>query len=315
MSAPGLFIVLLPRFVTQILKSKSEDREKVIEMNQAVPLPYLPEMAIVDDRGRDFSLNQMRRRGDQDQRAWRGRWGITMRFRFVGAGLLLGTVLMAGSASAYDAYDQNNCNGVDWNDKQALVVSKVIAKPHVIFIKSPYDDDFKASSCPADTEACRKKSYLVTGDLVLTGKTRGAFTCVVYQSPRAKKQIWTIGWLLSSALQPVAPMPSPKTSDWLGTWSHPGGDIEIKQVADGKLSIEGEMVVPTAQDAHTGEIAAKVMPGKDTIAFVDDGSTPFEKDGGECRVRMQRIGTWLMVEDNEGCGGAAVTFTGLYRRE
>ena len=83
---------------------------------------------------------------------------------FVSAGLLLAAVLTAGPASAYDAYDQHNCNGVDWNDKRALVVSKVIAKPRVNFIKSPYDDDFKAESCPADTEACRKKSYLVTGD-------------------------------------------------------------------------------------------------------------------------------------------------------
>jgi hypothetical protein len=298
------------------LKRKSEDREKVIEMNQAVPLPYLPERAITNDNGLLFLLNQMRRRCDQDWRAGRGKWGITMRFRFVGAGLIFGTVLMAGSASAYDAYDQHNCNGVDWNDKRALVVSKVIAKPRVNFIKSPYDDDFTASSCPADTGACRKKSYLVTGDLVLTGKTRGAFTCVVYQSPRAKKQIWTRGWLPNAALTPVAPMPSPKASDWIGTWSQPGGDIEIKKIAGGKLSVEGEMVVPTAHDAHTGEIAAKVIPGKDTIVFVDDGSTPFEKtDEGTCRVRMQRIGPWLMVEDNEGCGGAAVTFTGLYRRE
>ena len=238
-----------------------------------------------------------------------------MRIRLVGAGLLLGAVLMAAPASAYDAYDQQNCSGVDWNDKQTLVVSKVIAKPRVNFIKSPYDDDFKAANCPADTKACRKKSYLVTGDLVLTGKTRGAFTCVSYQSTRATKQIWTTGWLPSKALTPVAPMAAPETPDWLGTWSQPGGDIEIKQIAGGKLSVEGEMVVPTAHDAHTGEIKAQVTPGKDTIAFVDDGSAPFEKDGGECRVRMQRIGPWLMVEDNEGCGGAAVTFTGLYRRE
>ena len=151
--------------------------------------------------------------------------------------------------------------------------------------------------------------------MVLTGKTRGAFTCVSYQSPRAKKQVWTTGWLPSTALEPVKPMPAPKTSDWLGTWSHPGGDIVIKQIAGGKLSVEGEMVVPTAQDAHTGEIAAKVTPGKDTIAFVDDGSMPFEQEGGGCRVRMQRVGPWLMVEDNEGCGGATVTFTGLYRRD
>ena len=33
------------------------------------------------------------------------------------------------------------------------------------------------------------------------------------------------------------------------------------------------------------------------------------------RVRMQRAGALLMIEDNTGCGGAGVTFTGLYRRK
>ena len=231
-------------------------------------------------------------------------------------GLFLNAVLFAGSASAYDAYDPNNCNGVDWDDKRALVVSKVTASARVNFIKSPYDDDFTAAACPAATDACRKKSYLVTGDLVLVGKTQGDFTCASYQSPLAKKQIWTTGWLPGAALASVAPMPSPKTADWVGTWYHPGGSIGIKRGAGGKLRIEGEMVVPGARDVHTGAIEAQVMPGKDTIAFMDDGSIPFEKaDEGECRVRMQRFDSWLMVEDNDGCGGAGVSFTGLYRRK
>ena len=44
-----------------------------------------------------------------------------------------------------------------------------------------------------------------------TGKTFGAFTCVSYQSPKAKKQVWTTGWLPSAALEPVWPMPAPKS--------------------------------------------------------------------------------------------------------
>jgi hypothetical protein len=230
------------------------------------------------------------------------------------AGFILGAVLFAGPASAYDAYDQNNCNGVDWDDKRALAVSKVTARPRVNFIKSPYGDDFKATSCPADTAACRQKAYLVTGDLVLTGKTRGAYTCAVYQSPQAKKQVWARGWLPNGALTPVAPMPSPKTSDWIGTWEHPGGEITIAKADGGKLSIKGEQIVPTAHDAHTGELEAVAMPANGAIAFVDDGSIPFEQEGGTCRVRMQRVGALLVVEDNSGCGGAGVTFTGLYRR-
>jgi len=87
-------------------------------------------------------------------------------------------------------YDPANCNGADFDDKLAFTVSKVTAQPRVNFVKSPYDDDFTAAACPAATKACRKKSYLVTGDLVLVGRTQGDFTCVSYQSPLAKKQIW-----------------------------------------------------------------------------------------------------------------------------
>ncbi|HLZ02764.1 MAG TPA: hypothetical protein VKR55_11510 [Bradyrhizobium sp.] len=231
--------------------------------------------------------------------------------------LVLSAMLLARPAAAYDAGDPNNCNGVDWDDKHALVVSKVVASPRVNFVKSLYDDDFKAETCPAATAACRKTSYLVTGNLVLVGKARGAFTCVSYQSPDARKQIWTTSWLPSAALTPVAPMAAPTFFDWVGTWRQPGGTIEIRRGgAGGRLKIEGEMVVPGAQDVHNGVIEAEVMPGKDAIAFLDDGSLPFEteSDGG-CRVRMQRIGPWLLVEDNDNCGGAGVTFTGLYHRK
>ncbi len=99
-------------------------------------------------------------------------------------------------------------------------------------------------------------------------------------------------------------MPSPKISDWLGSWAHPGGNIDIKRGESGKLSIERQQFVPTAHDLHTGEVQTQVAPQKGTLAFVDDGSIPFEKtDEGGCWVRMQRIGPWLMVEDNDSCGG------------
>jgi hypothetical protein len=227
-------------------------------------------------------------------------------------GLVLSTVVFAGSASAYDPYDPNNCNGTEVDgDSLALIVSKVTAAPRVNFIKSPYDDDFKADGCPSHTEACRKKSFLVSGDLVLVGRTQGDFTCVEYQSPLAKKQIWTTGWLPSAALTPVAPMPSPKTSDWIGTWYHPGGSIAIKSGDGGRLSIEGGMTVPTANDFHNGDFKAQAAPQNGSIALVDDGS--YYGDG--CKVRLQRIGPWLLAVDNGGCGGAGVTFEGLYRRK
>jgi hypothetical protein len=232
--------------------------------------------------------------------------------------LVLGATLFAGPAAAYDPNDPANCNGVEWDDRDALVVAKVTANPHVNFVKSPYDDDFKADGCPAATEACRKKSYLVTGDLVLAGRTRGNFTCVSYQSPEPKRRpIWTTAWLPSAALKLVAPMAAPARSDWLGTWEQPHATIEIKPGGiGGRLKIDGIAVYPTAHDFHNGAIDAEVMPAGDAIAFLDDGWFPFEtKCDSGCRVRMRRVGRWLVVEDNGDCGGAGVTFTGLYHRK
>lgn len=228
----------------------------------------------------------------------------------------LASALSATTASAYDAMDPTNCIGVEWNDKQALVVSKISGAPRVNFVKSPYDDDFKAESCPAATDACRKKSYLVNGDIVLAGRTKGEFTCVSYQSPTAKRGSWVKGWMPTASLAPVAPMAAPKQADWIGTWSHPGGDIEIKRGEAGKLNVSGEMVINGGLNPQTADIDADVVPVKDTIAFVDDGSKPFDKtDEGDCRARMQRVGDWLIVQDNAGCGGVGVTFTGIYHRK
>ena len=256
----------------------------------------------------------------------------------------LSAMLFATSASAFDAYDSNrlfanpmfrppppardandtydpndprNCIGVDWDEKHALSVAKVTASPRVNFVKSPYDDEFKAATCPAATDACRKKSYLVTGDLVLVGKTLSGFTCVAYQMPAAKRHIFAEGWLPSAALTPVAPAASTAMPDWIGTWEHPHGTIEIKSGGiGGRLQIEGFMLVPTARDFHNGVISAQVMPAKDSIAFQNDGWMPFETVCEDaCRVRMQRIGPYLLVEDNGDCGGAGVSFTGLYHRK
>ena len=111
-------------------------------------------------------------------------------------------------------------------------------------------------------------------------------------------------------------MGSPKAADWIGSWSHPGGTISITRGDRGKLSVEGEQTYPAAQNVHSGVIGAAVVPAQGMIAFADDGSVPFEAaEEGQCLVRMQRVGPWLLVEDNMQCGGSMVTFTGLYRRE
>ena len=231
----------------------------------------------------------------------------------VTVGSLVPMCLVFGLAiSARADTDPKACRGVDFDAKRPLVASRITAKPHINFIKGSDDD----AACPANKETCRKKAYLVPGDVVLTGRAEGAFTCVAYQSSHSRKQDWTTGWLPTSSLTRIEPMAAPKTADWIGSWSHPGGNISISRGQGGKLSIEGEHTFPAAQNVHSGVLGATVAPVQGVIAFAEDGTVPFDKaEEGQCLVRMQRVGLWLLVEDNQQCGGSMVTFTGLYRRD
>ena len=225
----------------------------------------------------------------------------------------LAAALTACCVSGAVAQQPGNCTGVGFDVKRPLVVSTVTAKPRANFVKSAWED----AACPADSADCQRKAYLVPGDLVLTGAVLGPYTCVAYQSPRARKPDWTSGWMQSLALSPVAPMASPRLSDWIGTWSHPGGEITIARGKDGALKIDGEHFYSGVQNVQTGGIDAEaVKPDGGILAFADDGRVAFDKaEEGSCRVRMQRLREYLVVEDDGGCGGVMVTFTGLYRRK
>jgi len=222
-------------------------------------------------------------------------------------GFLLSAILFVAPASAHDPDDPKSCNTAAWRDGRVLTVAKV-TQPRVHFIKSRSEDGREVEGCPAAIEACRTKSYLVAGDIVLVGKTQGDFTCVSYKAPQEKAQIWTTNWLPNAALAPVVPMPSPTTSDWIGRWCHPGCSIEITKADGDGLHVEGLMLVQAGQETRNGSFDARVTPRNGTIRF-DDGY-----DDG-CRVRMQRVGALLLVQDNGVCGGYGVTFTGLYRRK
>src|SRR5262249_23996480 len=98
-------------------------------------------------------------------------------------------------------------------------------------------------------------------------------------------------------------------ADWIGAWG-PHGRITIRNGGGCKLRIEGVRVTEMPSgDTNHGTFTALVQPGATTLDFTD------EKSNGECRLRMQRIGALLLVVDNGGCGGAGISFIGLYRRQ
>ena len=205
-----------------------------------------------------------------------------------------------------------DCTGIDFDRERPIVVSRIVAKPKAFYVKSAWED----AACPADTATCQRKAYLVPGDLVLTGRTNGPFACIAYESTKGKRANWTNGWIRSDSLAPVAPSRVRRLADWTGTWKHPMGEITIEEGGSGKLMIEGIQAYKGAQNVQTGVLGAEVTPTGDLLAFADDGKTPFDQaKDAECQVRMQRVGKFLVVEDNGGCGGVMVTFTGFYQRK
>ena len=223
------------------------------------------------------------------------------------------TALLATLAAAEE--NPGDCLGVGFDVHHPVTIAKIIAdRPQVHFVKNASDD----AACPAQREACVHPSYVVPGDLLLVGKTRGAFSCVSYQSAADAKQNWSVGWLPSASLTPVQPARALETRDWIGRWIHAGGAITISKGRRGALRIRGEHVYPAAQNLHSGVIAAQAKPAQGLVQFAKDGSASFDAANaaaGSCLVRMQRIAEFLVVEDNGHCGGTLVTFTGFYRRK
>jgi hypothetical protein len=228
------------------------------------------------------------------------------------AAALLALGLFAPAAAEEGPGD---CFGIDFDPQHPIAIGKVATgNPRVYFLKNAADDP----ACPASAAACQKKAYLTPGNLVLIGKTfsskaSAAYACVVYESAQAKKVQWTNGWLPAASLVPVTPAPAP--SDWTGDWVHASGNVTIGNGAKGTLVIHGEAFYAAAMNVHTGVIDATATPAHGLLEFADDGSTAFDSKDAECLVRMQRVDAVLVVEDNGGCGGAMVTFTGFYRRK
>lgn len=116
-------------------------------------------------------------------------------------------------------------------------------------------------------------------------------------------------------------LPGSRVVDWRGAWSQgPHAKITIDLDADGMV-LEGEAAYGLDRSVPAVGGFAVSVPKPDewdaeiTFSVVDDMAVALEvAEAFDCVLRLRRAGSWLVVNDNGRCGGAGVSFSGIYER-
>jgi hypothetical protein len=211
------------------------------------------------------------------------------------------------------------CGGV-LDGVQEIASARIAAtEARTYFVLSRTD---KTPSCPSTAPQCRAKAFLVPGDEVLVGAVAGSFRCATFRAPGGAE---TDGYLPEAALS-LLPPAEVKPSDFVGSWRRDREASLKLELADGgqAISIDGEATFGALDpdrvkrgNVHVGELSDK-SPVKGNMLVVGEGydgsEAPHLTADYDCRVRLRLFGRYLVVEDNSTCGGAGVTFTGIYTR-
>ncbi len=211
--------------------------------------------------------------------------------------------------------------GCLWTDLVRAETRVAVVKPGAPRVHFVQDQVLRAG-CPNASAGCQLRSFVVPGDVVLVGPRQSAFICAGFQGPRG---IGTIDWLPASALS-LLPAAAQQPQVWAGDWTAPEQDLKITAARGGVLTIAGEATWGAGDPqrvkiggVHIGQVNGTARPVGGLLAFTDDGeghTLPYAQgDEFSCKIKMLRRGPYLLVRDNNGCGGANVSFSGFYARK
>jgi hypothetical protein len=224
-------------------------------------------------------------------------------------------IMVACQARAEDGY----CPGATPPLNDDFPKNPMLLLGHVTSTIHPVKGD-AIQGCPSRAPACAMPDYLAPGHRVIISKRHDGFICATYIDANG---VDLSDWLPVDAVaddkaEPVA------LADWLGHWRHSSnahdgssydeGDITVKAGKAGALQIEGarNKWSDGREDGYPSKIRSDVTPAGNRLSFTNDTN-----DGTGCKVRMQRLGPWLIVRDDERCGAGDyenTTFGGVYTR-
>lgn len=160
----------------------------------------------------------------------------------------------------------------------------------------------RAEACP-ETGACdwKRPGYVVGGDTVFASAPVGGFHCVY--TGTAKGEI-VAGFLPADRLEPAAEG-EPLTPDFLaGTWTYEGDNRIVFAAEGGRATARGKAVYGEEGAQNFGQFEGPMTLAGAVATYSGEG----------CQVTATRRGPYLVVDDNGGCGGANVSFDGIYVR-
>jgi hypothetical protein len=177
-------------------------------------------------------------------------------------------------------------------------------------------------SCPSAERACRLRAYVVPGDEVLVDAAEGPYVCAFFKSQRGPE---TRAFLPRAALQ-IAPPEARPARQWAGNLERDReAQIIIKSSGD-EVAVSGSALWGSYDPVrvrngtvNVGELEGTGKPRGQTLAIgydPDRSDFPPGKDAppDSCAAKLELYGRYLVVEDNLGCGGLNVSFTGTYVR-
>ena len=225
------------------------------------------------------------------------------------------TLLLSLTAIAAHA-DPLNCE----DSSSKVVLARVsTTQARLNFVAGP---DKGMPTCPSAESTCRLKAFLVPGDEVLINTMEGSYVCATF---KARSGIVTKGLLPRDALQ-VVPPEQLSDQKWDGKWRRDSETEIVIESRKDQVKVSGTAIWGSSDPqrvkrgaVNTGELSGSGKPGGQVLAIGYDpdrsGFPPPEDAASDiCAAKLELYGRYLLVEDNERCGGVNVTFTGLYVR-
>jgi hypothetical protein len=218
--------------------------------------------------------------------------------------LLLWPAFVVAAASAAEKRD---CSSVAYDDDLSNLSLAAVAGGKVSFVANESDK----AGCPSASAPCKSRAFLVDKDVVvLDGRREGGYVCAGFINAKGEE---TDGWLPAASVKSASPSPN-----WIGVWKRDtSSKIDITRKSNDAAEVSGYATYGVGAATHEGDIDGTIDPRQAAQSFASDGDkqVAYEKAGQyDCAVRLRQLGAFLFVSDNNNCGGANVSFSGLYTR-